>query len=111
MNILMNGPTVVLDRSQTLALIDAAGTVASVKSGCLWITMDHDQRDIVLAPGYTWTVDRNGRTLVKAEEASSVVLTERIPTRRNPIDYLRVVLAAIAHRLRRPEPRGYVPYY
>ena len=34
--------------------------------------MDGDQRDIVLDPGQTLTIERNGRTLLHAEAPSTV---------------------------------------
>jgi Protein of unknown function (DUF2917) len=53
---------------RTLQLDDVEGTVISVESGCLWLTMQDDSRDIVLTPGMRFEVDRSGRTLVTAEE-------------------------------------------
>lgn len=81
MNIVMNGPSLVLDRLEHFALKDAAGTIAQVKSGRVWITLEHDRRDIVLEPGETWVIDRDGLTLVQAEEPTTVVLQEPKGTR------------------------------
>ena len=75
MNLVVNHCAVSLDHRDTFELIDAAGTTATVDSGCLWITMDGDRRDIVLHPGDSWTVERNGRTLVHAEVQSKIRLT------------------------------------
>ena len=72
MNVVINNSALLLDRRQTIELIDAAGATATLDSGCLWITMDGDQRDIVLEPGETWTVERDGRTLLHAEAPSTV---------------------------------------
>jgi len=54
----------------SLQLDDAEGAVISVESGCLWVTMENDSRDIVLTPGMSFEVDRSGRTIVAAEEDS-----------------------------------------
>jgi hypothetical protein len=54
----------------TLQLDDAEGSVIAVDSGCLWVTMQNDPRDVVLLPGMRFEVDRSGRTLVSAEEDS-----------------------------------------
>src|SRR5437016_14563496 len=54
----------------TLQLDDAEGTVIAVESGYLWITMENDPRDIVLAPGMRFEIDRSGRTIIAAEEDS-----------------------------------------
>jgi hypothetical protein len=111
MNILMNRPTLVLDRFQSLALVDGAGTVASVESGCLWITMEKDRRDIVLGPGEACVVDRDGRTLMQAQERSTIVLTDPAPRRRAIADHLRDALARIVARLPGMPHGGFVPYY
>ena len=62
----------VLDTHETIELIDAAGATATLDSGCLWITMDGDRRDIVLRAGDHWTVERNGLTLVHAAARSTL---------------------------------------
>ena len=76
MNLVVNNSALLLDRGQTIELIDGAGATAALDIGCLWITMDGDQRDIVLEPGATWMVERNGRTLLRAEAASTVRISE-----------------------------------
>ena len=111
MNMRMNGPTVFLDRWQTLELIDAAGAIASVKTGCLWITMENDRRDIVLGTGESWTIDRNGRTLVHAEKPSTVRLTETLPVQRGWADSLRRAWSALGGRYAQPMESRHVPYY
>lgn len=54
----------------SLPLDDAEGTVISVESGCLWVTMENDSRDVILIPGMRFEVDRSGRTIIAAEEDS-----------------------------------------
>lgn len=54
----------------TLPLDDAEGTVITMESGCLWVTMENDSRDIVLLPGMRFEIDRSGRTIIAAEEDS-----------------------------------------
>src|ERR1700676_5528788 len=54
----------------TLQLDDAEGTVIAVESGCLWITMENDPRDIVLVPGMRFEIDRGGGPIMGAGEAS-----------------------------------------
>ena len=43
-------------------------------NGSLWVTIDNDRRDIVVAPGEGFSIDRNGDTLVSAMDDSSFVL-------------------------------------
>jgi hypothetical protein len=59
-----------LPARMTLQLDDAEGSVIAVESGCLWVTMQNDPRDVVLLPGMRFEIDRSGRTLVSAEEDS-----------------------------------------
>ncbi len=59
-----------LSRRTTLQLDDAEGSVIAVESGCLWVTMENDPRDVVLLPGMRFEIDRSGRTMISAEEDS-----------------------------------------
>lgn len=47
-------------------------------SGCLWITQDHDQRDIVIGAGEGFEIDRDGDALVSALAESRYVVLERV---------------------------------
>lgn len=51
-------------------------------NGCLWITIDNDLRDIFIAAGEGFTVDRGGDTLISAMADSSFVLLEPIAWKR-----------------------------
>ncbi len=51
-------------------------------SGCLWVTIDNDLRDIFVAGGEGFSVDRRGDTLVSAVADSSFVLLEPVELRR-----------------------------
>jgi len=110
MNIVMNGPVLVLERLQRISLIDGAGTTAHVMSGCVWITMEHDRRDIVLADGDTWVIERDGLTLLHAEELSMLVLTYTPANATRPARVLRKCMRAIARAIG-PYSRRVLPYY
>ena len=45
-------------------------------TGALWITQDGDRRDIVLAPGDSFSFDRVGDALISALEDSRFLLLE-----------------------------------
>ncbi len=45
-------------------------------SGALWITQDGDSRDIVLAPGDSFSFDRVGDALISALDDSRFLLLE-----------------------------------
>src|SRR4051812_108876 len=87
MNVIVNDTALLLDRAETVELVDAAGAVATLSSGCLWITMDGDPRDIVLCAGDHWQVERNGRTLVHAQVPSTLRITG--PKKASPASTIR----------------------
>jgi hypothetical protein len=43
--------------------------------GTLWVTLDHDLRDIILEPGQHWTIPARKRCLIYALQASHACLT------------------------------------
>ena len=63
-----------LNRRKTLVLDNAQGTIIAVDRGCLWVTLERDLRDIVLAKGMRFQIDRSGRTIIAAEADSTVRL-------------------------------------
>ncbi|MDQ2964185.1 MAG: DUF2917 domain-containing protein [Pseudomonadota bacterium] len=65
---------VVLNRRKTLVLDNAQGTIIAVDRGCLWVTLERDTRDIVLAKGMRFQIDRSGRTIIAAETDSKLRL-------------------------------------
>jgi hypothetical protein len=60
------------ERSQIRELLAPLGVTVECASGQVWITMDHDPRDVLLEPGQTFTLDRDERTLIMALEKASV---------------------------------------
>jgi hypothetical protein len=112
----------VLPRRKTFVLDDATGSAISLDYGCVWITLERDPRDIVLLPGMRFEIDREGRTLVTAEEDSRLRI-EHAPTwaqrvsaaldalRAEPVDSAAQAAdggVASAHRF---VDRARVPYY
>jgi len=63
-----------LKRRETLVLENAEGTIVAVDRGCLWLTLEHDLRDIVLTKGMRFQIDRRGRTIIAAEDDSTIRL-------------------------------------
>ena len=59
--------TLRLRAGRTLRLPDAAATRIRCCAGTVWITQENDPRDIFLAPGDCFTLDRPGVALVRAE--------------------------------------------
>jgi hypothetical protein len=100
-----------LPSRSTLQLDDAEGTVIAVESGCLWVTMENDTRDVILLPGMRFEVDRSGRTIVAAEEDSRFgLLAPRINAKGVAAWMARKLAAALGRRAPR-RALAFVPYY
>jgi hypothetical protein len=61
-----------LPNEAVFTLRDAHDVDIECRSGALWITLDHDPRDIVLEPGQHFRTDDHRRALVAAMEPSCV---------------------------------------
>ena len=57
-----------LARGGALRLRDAAGCTVMCCAGTVWITQENDARDIFLAAGESFTFDRKGLALIRAEK-------------------------------------------
>jgi hypothetical protein len=64
-----------LQDQAVFTLPDAHDVDIECRSGTLWITLDHDLRDIVLAPGQHFRSAAHRRALVAAMEPSCVHFT------------------------------------
>lgn len=63
----------------SLVLRDAHGSTVTCVSGRLWLTMEGDTRDVILEPGTAFTVDRDGVTILAAEQESVVDVRAPVP--------------------------------
>ena len=52
----------------SLQVRDAAGCTVSCCAGTVWITQENDIRDVFLAAGESFTFDRKGLALIRAEK-------------------------------------------
>ena len=60
-----------LRNRESLAFDDIEGTALAVTSGTLWITQEDDTDDVVLGPGDVWMVERDGLTIIEAQNDAS----------------------------------------
>jgi hypothetical protein len=68
-----------------IRLTDALGTTVTTLSGAVWITQHQDRRDIVIEAGESFTLDRNGLSLIHALVTSAeVAITEPKTGEREP---------------------------
>jgi hypothetical protein len=77
-----------LAKRTIFTLPDAAGVGIECRSGSVWVTLDHDPRDIVLAPGERFEADQHRRMLVSALEPSCITVSgsrpAALPVREEP---------------------------
>ena len=66
--------TVNLPREGMLGIEDGRGMRVEVAAGKVWLTQHGDLRDVVLGPGECFVIDRAGRTLVQALDATQLRL-------------------------------------
>jgi hypothetical protein len=100
-----------LTQHQQVLLDDAQGTTLRVARGTLWITLERDTRDVILSGGDTFTIDRPGRTIVEAQDRTTVWVEAR--------SGLRAVAHGVARQIGRwmratgkaAANRRYAPYY
>lgn len=57
---------------ELIRLDGARGTTLRVTRGRLWLTLEHDVRDVVLSAGDVFMIDRGGLTLVEAQGGATV---------------------------------------
>ncbi len=63
MNIQFDLEHIMLDRRQSLRIDDGQGYQLHCRSGEVWLTQQGDGRDIILAQGQSFTLDRPGKAV------------------------------------------------
>ena len=61
-----------IDRLGSMALHNVRGQTVTCVSGSVWLTMEGDARDVVLEPGASFVIDRDGLTILAAYRSSVV---------------------------------------
>ena len=59
---------------QVVTLDDAIGVRIRSKEGVVWVTYENSLADMIVGPGQTITIARNGRTVVQALQPTHVAL-------------------------------------
>ena len=72
-----HGTIIDLSPRETMTLPDVKGATLRIMRGTVWITQEDDTQDIVLRAGDTWTVERNGLTLLEAQSDVSLCIVGR----------------------------------
>ena len=105
------GRRMCLPQRESLILDNAEGTTVAVDSGCLWVTMERDPRDIVLLPGMSFEIDRSGRTVIAAEDDSRFRLLAGATTPSRIAAWLARLSARMSARWTFRQARRVAPYY
>jgi len=74
MDMIIESPVLALEPGQVVTLDDAAGVRIRSKEGIVWVTYEDSLRDLIVGPGETLVIARNGRTVVQALQPTHVAL-------------------------------------
>lgn len=70
-----------LNAGELVRLPKAAGVTVALMSGRVWLTQDHDSRDIVLSRGDSFEIEGNDLVLVTAFEPTCVAIIPSVASR------------------------------
>jgi len=64
-----------LARNDVIGIRNGRGALVFVESGTAWITQEDDRRDVMVAAGESFRLDRNGVALVQPYRAATITLS------------------------------------
>jgi hypothetical protein len=104
-NILLEHFSVHLGAGETISIIDGKGARVAVASGRVWITQEHDPRDVLLSTGQSFELDRDGTAIVEALVDAEVALGQPGPgtSRTRHYDPRLTALAVLGHPRSNPD--------
>ncbi|HSV18593.1 MAG TPA: DUF2917 domain-containing protein [Casimicrobiaceae bacterium] len=118
------GTIIDLHAREAITLHDVRGTTLRVTRGTVWLTQENDPADVILRVGDNWVVERQGATVLEAQDDTVVCAVGRHveATReaanaaryddwRARLDHLLAPYAPWLVRHAANLPRRFVPYY
>jgi hypothetical protein len=66
-----DGTIIDLAARESMSLPNLRGTTLRIMRGSVWITQENDTHDIVLRAGDTWVVEKDGLTILEAQESTT----------------------------------------
>ena len=88
MDIRLEHTAVKINERDTISVVDGKGAQIVVVDGTVWITQEHDSRDVTLRRGQSFTLDRDGTAIIEALADAEVSLdaasrgSRAVPARR-----------------------------
>lgn len=76
MDMSVNRAAINLEGGALLQIRNSTGSRIECLAGGVWITQEKDTRDIILQPGETFLIDREGLTLVGAFDTATISIIE-----------------------------------
>ncbi len=73
-----------LEKDALLRIRKGRGQIVTVLEGLVWVTQDHDPRDIFLGDGESFALDGGGLTIVQALERTQLLVLAPPPQVRLP---------------------------
>src|SRR5947208_3062578 len=71
------GTLIDLAAREAVTLQDVRGATLRVTRGTLWLTQENDTRDVILRVGDDWVVERDGATVLEAQDETIVCVVGR----------------------------------
>jgi len=71
------GTIIELDAREAVTLSDVRGSTLRVTRGTLWLTQENDRNDVILRTGDNWVVERQGATVLEAQDDAIVCVVGR----------------------------------
>ena len=72
-----SGTVVVLTAREAMTLPNVRGATLRVTKGTVWLTQEHDRKDVVLRKGDNWVVEKDGATVVEAQDNATFCIVGR----------------------------------
>ena len=107
MNIRLDHTAVHLAEGETISVIDAKGARVAVTRGRIWVTQEHDIRDVMLTTGQSFILDRDGTAVVEALLDAEIALdAPHDETKTGPVRPSTLTALAVLGHPRAMGPHG-----
>jgi hypothetical protein len=74
MDLIIEHPVLALEPGQVVTLDDAKGVRIRATDGAVWVTYEDSANDLIVEPGRTLVIARNGRTVVQAMQSAHLAV-------------------------------------